>query len=178
MLAARAAASAERKWLSGIPIHYRSPLPGMVPAHYRAVDSFQEGMKPTRIGFVGPSGSGKTMAMAILLLHVRPGSFLWISACDLREACTQAAITDDRSWSELVTKAKRCGLLCIDDVSQVKFTASFASELFSILEHRNSKRLGVIWTSQHSLPSLRQKIADQCNDREQATAISLSLIHI
>jgi DNA replication protein DnaC len=93
----------------------------------------------------------------------------------LREITTKAA-TEGGDWTLKLDKIRRIRVLAIDDLSQPKFTEAFASALFDLLEHRNSHRLAVLWTSQKSLPDLRSKIAEQCEDRDQADAISRRLI--
>lgn len=158
------------RFLSGIPPEYRTADPSIVCAKYLpAITS-----KCLRIGLIGTSGSGKSCALAC---HVkaRGESFLWLSANQLREITTKAA-TEGGHWTLKMDKLRMIPVLAIDDISQPYFTEAFASAFFDVLEHRNSNRLAVLWTSQKPLDALREKIASQCKDADQADAISRRMI--
>jgi DNA replication protein DnaC len=168
---AKSATQQERRRLltHGIPLEYRDAQAEKVAEHYR--DCLTE--FPTKLGFTGQSGSGKSSAMACHLLN-RGLPFVWVTGNALREITIKAAMDPDNGASAL-RSVKHTALLAIDDISQPKFTESFATALFDILEERNASRMPIVWTSQKSLKDLRAKIADQCGDNDQADAISRRL---
>ena len=72
--------------------------------------------------------------------------------------------------------ANRVPLLVLDDIGQGKMTEGWSATLFGLLEARLSNSRPVLWTSQISMPNLREKIARQNGgDEAQADAITRRL---
>jgi DNA replication protein DnaC len=77
-----------------------------------------------------------------------------------------------RRWEHAMTVP----VLALDDVSQGKMTESWSSSLFDLLETRLGNRLPTVWSSQITLPEIRDKIICQNGgDTAQAEAISRRL---
>lgn len=161
--------SRRNAFLAGIPEEYRKATAARVPECYAVATTGT----PLRMGLIGPSGAGKSCAMALHIIQ-RAQPFLWLTVNELREITTKAA-TDGGQWSSKLNRARVVAVLVIDDISQARFSEAFASALYELLEIRNKNRLAVLWTSQKPLDELRAKIAKQCEDGDQALAITRRL---
>jgi hypothetical protein len=160
-----------------IPDGYRFAQADKVPPNFASALSWRADSKHGGVGIVGPAGKGKSCALACLLWTMRK-PFTWWSGTEARDAAIYAATADrDRaSARERWEAAMVVPILVIDDISQGKFTESWSSSLFDLLETRMGSRLPTLWTSQINLEEIRAKIVRQNGgDDAQADAISRRL---
>jgi hypothetical protein len=165
----------EDSYRSALPEEYQRAEIGQVPPCYvGALDWTAEEFRGG-LGLIGPSGEGKSCAIACLLWKLET-RFLWLFGSQARDMATQSAMTDHpnhadacRSWQ----KALDIPILVLDDISQGVMTAAWAAKLLALLEIRKSHGRPTFWTSQLTLPELREKLGRQSGG-ETATADATS----
>ena len=175
LAAQQRADEADRRWhhalRTNLPERYRAAVDAEVRPQWTAALAWN-GTPSGGIGLVGPSGSGKSSALACVVRRLRR-PFLWWSGTEARDA-SLAALTAERNREAARGRweaAMAAPILVLDDISQGKFTESWASALFDLLETRLSRNLPTLWTSQTALHELRAKISRQAGDDQQAAAI-------
>jgi hypothetical protein len=166
-----------RKWqamLENMPTNYRKAIPSKIPPQLDGVMGWDRFAFPHGLGVIGTSGMGKSCAVACLVAWLKM-PFRWMSGTEIRELSIQAAKSDDamtgakRRWNDAMHATP---LLVIDDIAQAKFTESWASALYDLLEARTGNHLPTIWTMQITGAELRAKIiAQNGGDKAQAQAI-------
>jgi DNA replication protein DnaC len=167
-----------QRWLrmlkARMPEDYRSAVPSLIPAELAGVMEWNRFKNPKGLGVIGKSGKGKSCAVACLVAWLKM-TFRWWSGTQAREVYTAASKSDDatqgpaRQWADAMASLP---LLVLDDISQTKFTESWSSALYSLLESRANSHLPTLWTMQITGAELRAKIIrDNGGDAAQASAI-------
>lgn len=166
-----------RLYDSRMPDGYRLATADRIPPHYAPALSWRSRNHRGGIGIVGAAGAGKSCSLACLLRTLRL-PFFWWSGTEARDAAIEAATADRdregarRRWERAMTVP----ILVLDDITQGKFTESWSSSIFDLLETRMSGSLPTFWTSQIDLGEIRKKIMRQNGgDAAQADAISRRL---
>ena len=160
-----AANTAKTKWLDQIPARQQMAVYGRVsPAYKPAL------LCRGSIGLIGGTGEGKSSVMALVVMAVPLQPYMWIGMKSLHKLATGAAMGDEDDI-RTVKRMHNTPLLCADDLSQVTWSASFASMFWDLLDHRHSSLLATLWTCQVSAASLRAKIAAATTDDALAAAI-------
>jgi hypothetical protein len=156
-----------------IPEKYFVAKRGELPPCYRV----EIGKRPSLLAFIGPSGTQKSRAASVYARETGM-ALLWFNGNELRDLIISAATAEGEQRAESsrrLERVKAVPLLVLDDLSQAKFTEASASAFWAILEARYSQNLPIVWTSQMTPAELRQKIAHQCGDSQQAIAITRRL---
>ncbi len=161
-----------------LPLDYQRAETGRIlPCYAAALDWTAEEYRGG-VGLIGPSGSGKSCAMACLLWKLET-KFIWWSGTEAREIATLSAMSGHSGHGEAYKKwqkALEVPILVLDDISQGRMTEAWSSKLFDLMEMRKSRGLPTFWTSQITLPELREKMARQNgNDDKQGHATSRRL---
>ncbi len=170
-----AAQAWQRMLVARLPDRYMNAKSADIPAALMPAYRWQ-GEPSGGIGLIGCANAGKSSALSCLIMRLR-WPFLWWSGTEARQAAVDAATSDkDRKGArERWEHGMTIPLLVLDDISQAKFTESWASSLFDLLETRLASNRATLWTSQLNIFNLRNKIAKQSEDDEQAGAISRRL---
>jgi DNA replication protein DnaC len=159
---------------SNMPESYRNATPGQIPAALKPAYGWSQTKYPNGMGVVGESGIGKSCAVACLVAWLKY-PFYWWSGTEARQIAIEAATGDSGitgPFAQWKSAMHRMPLLVIDDIAQAKFTESWASALYQLLEARSSNHLPTIWTMQITGSELLKKISDQNGgDHAQAKAI-------
>ncbi len=168
----------DEKFRKRMPLDYqRAESDRILPCYAAALDWNAEEYRGG-VGLIGPSGSGKSCAMACLLWKLEK-NFIWWSGTEAREVATLSAMSGHSGHEEAYKKwqkAMTIPILVVDDISQGRMTEAWSSRFFDLMEMRKSRCLPTFWTSQLTLPALRDKMARQNGgDAEQAMAISRRL---
>ena len=158
-----------------MPLDYQRAEIGQVPSCYAgALDWTAEGYRGG-LGLIGPSGEGKSCAIACLLWKLEK-RFLWWFGSQARDVATHSAMPDHpnhadacKSWQN----ALDIPILVLDDITQGVMTAAWSAKLLALLEIRKSHGRPTFWTSQMTLPELREKLGKQSGG-ETATADATS----
>lgn len=148
---ARATQRAER--LASIPARYHEPfqkgLSKVDPAiikHCKQWDPATCGGQG--IGLLGASGMGKTRLLCRILFRISC-SWLYLPAYQFSDAVAE-------QWEDggvgmradqLLKSAHRVKVLFLDDLGDEKHTDSVSSALKGLIEHRSSRKLPTLWTS-------------------------------
>jgi hypothetical protein len=165
------------RWLTmlaeNMPEDYRNAVPSKIISELKPVTGWNRQKYPNGMGVIAPTNSGKSCAVACLIAMLKH-PFRWWSGAEARQISIEAAKSDPTSTPARLwhSAMHRVPVLVIDDIAQAKFTESWASALFELLESRTKKHLPTFWTMQITGSELRQKIADQNGgDYAQAKAI-------
>jgi hypothetical protein len=167
----------QKLYRARLPSGYWMATPERVAGIYASALDWCPSKHHGGLGLIGATGKGKSCALACVLAELRQ-PFRWWSGTEARDAAIQAATADrDRAAArEQWERAMTVPVLILDDISQSKFTESWSSSLFDLLETRLGGNLPTFWTSQIDLDDLRAKILRQNGgDEEQAAAISRRL---
>lgn len=148
--------------IAEIPERYREPfqphLSALSPKALSAVARWAETAK-LGIGLSGATGMGKTRALCSILLRLKC-SWLYLPASKL-----SIAVGDQ--WSDnygiaseavlMLRNAKRARVLLLDDLGDEKHTEAVTSELKDLIEHRTSRGMPILWTSNLSPEQITAK---------------------
>ena len=167
----------KRLYAQKMPAGYQRSSPDQISEEFSMAMLWNPAKYYGGLGLVGQAGSGKSSALACVLCKLET-PFLWWSGTEARDAAIEAATADkdregaNRRWEH----AMRVPILVLDDVSQGKFTESWSSKMFDLLETRLSARLPTFWTCQIAIQEFMQKIISQNQgDVAQAQAITRRL---
>ncbi|RYD46402.1 MAG: hypothetical protein EOP85_07510 [Verrucomicrobiaceae bacterium] len=174
----RAPKTWDDKFGKRMPLDYQRAETGRIAHCYTAALDWTAEAYRGGVGLIGPSGLGKSCAMACLLRKLET-DFIWWSGTEAREVATLSALSSHSAHEESYRKWQKAlttPILMLDDVSQGRMTEAWSSKLFDLMEMRKSRCLPTFWTSQLTLPELREKMARQNgNDTAQAEATSRRL---
>lgn len=150
--AAKAAAVKAARW-EAVPEVYREEFDPKAAKYSRDVVAKAKFWTPDSgrgIGLMGGSGLGKTrLLVAVLRLH-QQWSFLWLPASEFSRAVADEWSDDFRVAGEAEAKlraAHRVKILLLDDVGDERATDASTAALKALVEHRTSRRLPILWTS-------------------------------
>ena len=113
------------------------------------------------IGLVGSTGLGKTRLLVSLLISL-PDRCSWLYLPAMRLSTAVADQWDDESRivhraRRLLEDARKVKVLLLDDLGDEKGTDAVGAELKDLIEHRTSRRLPILWTSQLNAAQLEAK---------------------
>jgi DNA replication protein DnaC len=113
----------------------------------------------TGIGLMGATGMGKTRLLCATL-RKQPCSWLYLPASKL-----SLAVSDQ--WNDAwgiaaragatLREARRVRVLLLDDIGDEKHTEAVTAELKDLVEHRTSRSLPILWTSNLSPEQITAK---------------------
>lgn len=110
------------------------------------------------IGLLGATGMGKTRILCAVLRR-QQCSWLYLPASKLSIAVSdqwQEGSVGSRAFSTL-REAKRVRVLFLDDLGDEKHTEAITAELKDLVEHRTSRGLPILWTSNLSPEQITAK---------------------
>lgn len=110
------------------------------------------------IGLLGATGMGKTRLLCAVLRRLQC-SWLYLPASKLSLAVSdqwQEGSVGSRAFSTL-REAKRVRVLLLDDLGDEKHTEAITAELKDLVEHRTSRGLPILWTSNLSPEQITAK---------------------
>lgn len=116
------------------------------------------------LGITGPSGLCKTRIAALMAKRLIWDGMqvLWLNSSRFQWACQHQF--DDAVKSEANTWLRRyrsASWLVFDDIGSLKSSEIVADELYSLLEHRTSLEMPMIWTSNETIEEMLPKLADK-----------------
>lgn len=138
-------------------------------AAYLSAYTFVREWRPDRKGiiFSGSVGTGKThLAVAILnnLLVQKEIVPTFVNTpefiADLRQEQFEPGGT-----GHMISRAKECPLICFDDLAKEKMTEWVREQYYRIINHRYTKQLPVIITTNCSMDELGEKLGDATASR-------------
>lgn len=150
--AATARLKAER--LAAIPARYHEPFKASLSKVDRkaldhCINWHPDTCQGQGIGLFGSSGLGKTRLLCRLLFRLEC-SWLYLPAYQFSEAVTNQ-FSDQYSVAGDAVRALRAAhrvrVLFLDDIGDEKHTDSVSSALKGLIEHRTSRKLPTLWTS-------------------------------
>lgn len=158
----RIEAEAHALRVASIPARYREPFhpkrSRLAPRVLDAVAGWTEAT-PLGIGLSGATGMGKTRALCSILLRLRC-TWLYLPASKLSMAVADQWSDNYRTASEaagLLRDARRVRVLMLDDLGDEKHTEAITAELKDLIEHRTSRGLPILWTSNLSPEQITAK---------------------
>ena len=134
---------------------------------YFVCSSYAEGLPRDNGLFLnGPTGTGKThLAVAVLqeaLLKGHQG--LFVTVPDFLDEI-KASFAPGAEKSDIMEEAKKAALLVLDDVGTEKLTDFVAEQMFTLINHRYTKKLPIIMTSNLDLSELADRIGPRVVSR-------------
>lgn len=114
-----------------------------------------ESWKPSSakwLGIVGKAGRSKTRCLGLLAekLILEGHRLFWTTAVDFQER-TDDLRSDERGIKsearEYFRQCKRCAILILDDFGKNTWTPTVERNLFSVIDHRKTHDLPVLWSS-------------------------------
>jgi DNA replication protein DnaC len=112
--------------------------------------------KNNSIAFLGQSGCGKTYLAAAIFNNLSDNGNIDIAYFKYREQMTrfkQIALDKER-YSATINQYKNADLLIIDDLMKGKITDADRNPLFEIVDHRYTKRLPIVFSSEKDFSEL------------------------
>jgi DNA replication protein DnaC len=146
------------QWLDLCPTIYRETdwtRSELHPACAMVAKTWYPSTDGKGLGLRGDSGIGKTRAMWEILkrLHFSGRKVMAIDAIALEQAAADrhhATLGENHAARRLITSAKRCGILFLDDIGKETASPSVAKALHDIIECRTRERLVTLWTTERS----------------------------
>lgn len=156
----------------------------LCPANYRATDWNRASLHPAcaivastwwpaadgkGLGLRGPSGIGKTRAMWEILkrLHFTGRKVMALDAIALEQAAADrhhATVSENHAARRLIDRAKRAGILFLDDIGKETASPSVAKVLHDIIECRTRERLVTLWTTERTGQELGLRLGQDYGD--------------
>lgn len=156
-----------REQWKAIPYEYRkafdpskSKIPRDTIQHCR---SWQPG--GFGVGLTGTTGLGKTRLVCAMLRQYREShSWLYLPAFEMSNYVGQQWSDDD--WTAMAAvrqlrRAKRVDILVLDDLADERGTEASTAFLKELVEHRTSRSLPILWTSNADPEALARKHGTQ-----------------
>jgi hypothetical protein len=117
-----------------------------------------EGWQPSDVkwlGLVGGAGESKTRCLALLAKRlILSGIHLhWTTAVDFQEhaeATNRGDKDDAKEANRYLARCKHCGILVLDDLGKNTWNPTVERHLFSVLDHRKTHDLPVLWSANTS----------------------------
>lgn len=147
-------------WLELCPANYRKTdwqlfeqYPKLNPTCAHVAATWWPRNDGMGLGLNGPSGIGKTRAMWEILkrLHFSGRKIVALDAIALEQAAADrhhSTVSENHAARRLIDRAKRAGILYLDDIGKEKATPSVAKVLHDVIETRTRDRLVTLWTSE------------------------------
>lgn len=138
-------------WESICPAEYRECDPARIPTEYaQLIRNWRPNGRG--IGLVGESGLGKTRTLFAILRHLH---FEGLRVDAVSAAKFSILTTDQFSDDPDVRGSARARIaachaarvLILDDLEKARFSDRYEMELYTLLEHRTSHRLPVLWSA-------------------------------
>lgn len=116
------------------------------------------------LGITGPSGLCKTRIAALMVKRLIWDGMrvLWLNSSRFQWACQHQF--DDAVKGEANTWLRRyraASWLIFDDIGSLKSSEIVADELYSLLEHRTSLQMPMIWTSNEEIEEMLPKLTEK-----------------
>jgi hypothetical protein len=162
-------------WEDSVPKEYRGTIPSRPDfpgAIYATCKAWARGewssgsREPRRLflGITGPSGLCKTRIAALMAKRLIWDGMrvLWLNSSRFQWACQHQF--DDASKAEANTWLRRyraASWLVFDDIGSLKSSEIVADELYSLLEHRTSLEMPMIWTSNETIEEMLPKLSEK-----------------
>ena len=174
-------AKAESQWIASVPAIYRAtdinhPAYKERMATHKVCMQWVNGESIGKegrklfLGMVGDSGLCKTriVSQMVKLMIWRGNSVFWINSSQFQWSCQHLHDDAERGKAARAIKsARECPVLVLDDIGSLKATEVVSDNLYSILEHRTSRELPMIWTSNETLDEMLpgSKISEKAKRR-------------
>lgn len=112
------------------------------------------------LGLIGESGTGKTRVVSRMVRRLiwQGSRVVWLNSARFQWAC-QNQFNDDQKEeaARCLSSARKARWLVLDDIGSLKSTEAVTDSLYSILEHRSSSMLPLIWTSNETIDEMIPK---------------------
>jgi len=127
------------------------------------------------LGLIGESGIGKTRVVSQVVKRIiwdnhgfpHTGNALtWANSSQYQWAC-QNQFNDSEKYkaSEFLKKCRNANYLVMDDIGSLKSTEVISDNLYSLIEHRTTNNLPMIWTSNEYLEEMMPRLGEKPRKR-------------